>query len=112
MKAGHVNDVPVEPVEMKGAEGVYIQWLIKKEDGAKNYAMRRFILKPGARIPRHMHGWEHEIFVLSGKGKVGAGEEEVEVGPGSFLYIEPDIPHWYENTGDEDWVFLCIIPYL
>lgn len=110
MFASHINEVKKEKVEMEGAEGVWIQWLIAGKEGAKNYAMRLFTLEKGGRIPRHQHPWEHEIFVLEGHGIIGAGEEEKEVKAGNFAYIEPDIPHWYRNTGDSEWKFLCVIP--
>jgi len=106
----HVNKVPKEEVDI--AENVWVQWLITKEHGAKNYAMRLFTVAPGAAIPKHQHPWEHEIFVLKGRGIIGAGEEEREVSEGNFVYIEPNVPHWYRNAGDEDWLFLCIIPYV
>ncbi len=110
MHVGHVDEVKREEVKMEGTSGTYIQWLISREQGAENYAMRLFTIKPGGKIARHSHPWEHEIFVLSGRGRIGAGEQEVEVREGNFLYIEPDVPHWYVNDGDENFKFLCIIP--
>ena len=110
MKVSHINDVEKEKVEMEGVEKVWIQWLIAGKDGAENYAMRLFTVEPGGVIGKHQHPWEHEIYFLEGEGIVGAGDEERHVRPGNFAYIEPDIPHWYRNTGDKDWKFLCIIP--
>ncbi len=110
MYISHVNDVPKEEVNMEGTQGTFIQWLISKEQGAENYAMRLFTIKPGGKIARHQHPWEHEIYILRGKGIIGAGEEEVKVKEGNFLYVPPDVPHWYRNDGNEDLQFLCIIP--
>jgi len=110
MYLGHIDDVKKEKVKMEGTSGTYIQWLISKRQGAENYAMRLFTLEPGGKIAKHQHPWEHEIYVLQGEGKIGAGEEEVVAKAGNFLYIEPDVPHWYENTGTGDMKFLCIIP--
>ncbi|MCD6370263.1 MAG: cupin domain-containing protein [Thermoplasmata archaeon] len=115
MYVSHVDKVKKEKVEMKGMDGqhtkgVWIQWLIREEQGAENYALRLFTLEPGGTIPKHQHPWEHEIFVLEGKGIIGAGDREIEVSAGNFAYIEPDIPHWYRNTGEVVWKFLCIIP--
>ena len=110
MYLGHVDNVKKEEVKMEGTSGTFIQWLISKGQGAENYAMRLFTVKPGGKIAKHQHPWEHEIFILKGHGKVGVGGEEVEVREGNFLYIEPNVPHWYENLGDEDWQFICIIP--
>ncbi len=115
MYVSHIDEVKKEKVEMMGADGstakgTWIQWLISKEQGAENYAMRLFTLEPGGIIPRHQHPWEHEIFVIKGRGVIGAGDEEREVIEGSFAYIPPDVPHWYRNTGDEEWKFICVIP--
>ncbi len=110
MFAGHVDNVKKEEVKMEGTTGTFIQWLISKEQGAENYAMRLFTMEQGGKIAKHQHPWEHEIFVLEGEGKIGAGEEEVQVRAGSFLYIPPNVVHWYENTGSGEMKFLCIIP--
>ncbi len=115
MFVSHIDNVPKEKVEMENPDGertkgVWIQWLIREEQGAENYALRLFTLEPGGVIPRHQHPWEHEIFILEGVGVIGAGNKEVRVKPGNFLYIEPDIPHWYRNEGEENLKFLCIIP--
>ncbi|RLD21146.1 MAG: cupin domain-containing protein [Caldiserica bacterium] len=101
-----------KPVEMNGEvlEGVTIRWLIAKGEGAKNFFMRYFEMEAGAVIPLHNHSWEHEIYLLKGKCKVIVGEEEKIVDEGVALYIEPDIPHAYENVGTEKVVFLCMIP--
>jgi len=111
MYTNNIKNVKVEDVDMEGARNAKIQWLITKDHGAQNFAMRRFILEKDAVIPKHQHPWEHEIFVLSGSGIVGAGNEEKELGPGDFAFIPPDVPHWYRKTSKDDWIFICIIPY-
>jgi quercetin dioxygenase-like cupin family protein len=113
MKVVKPLDLPPEPVEFNGAiiPGVTIRWLIKKDDGARNFAMRYFEIDKNAVIPEHKHPWEHEIFILQGKVKVTVNGDEKIVEGGSALYIEPDAPHAYENTGDQTLVMLCLIPY-
>jgi len=106
----HVDKVEKKPVDFKGAKDAYIQWLVDPSAGAKNFAMRMFTIKPGGEIPKHSHWYEHEIFVLKGKGVIGAGDKEYEVSEGNVIYVPPNIPHWYRNTGSEDWVFICVIP--
>ncbi|MGQ4833560.1 MAG: cupin domain-containing protein [Candidatus Asgardarchaeia archaeon] len=112
MYVGHISEVPAEEVKLEGTTKTTIQWLITKEKaGAENFAMRRFVIKPGGTIGKHSHDWEHEIYVLDGEGIVGAGDKEVKVTKDIFLYIPPNVPHWYRNEGASDFVFLCIIPY-
>ncbi len=72
--------------------------------------MRRFILGKNGYIPVHQHPWEHEIYVLLGKGIVGAMNEEKVLESDNYAYIPPNVPHWYKSLSDE-WIFLCIIPY-
>ncbi|WEU40386.1 MAG: cupin domain-containing protein [Candidatus Odinarchaeum yellowstonii] len=106
-----VEDVKAELVAQEGVKGTYIQVLIDKERcGAVNFAMRRFIIKPGGEIGLHNHNWEHEIFVLKGKGIVKNGETTHEVEENTVIYIPPNEPHYYKNTGRTDLVFLCLIP--
>ncbi|MHA1238124.1 MAG: cupin domain-containing protein [Candidatus Odinarchaeia archaeon] len=112
MYKGNISNVEVEDVNMEGAKNVKIQWLISKEKGgAPNFAMRRFILNVGGRIPKHKHNYEHEIFILEGEGKIGVeGNGEEITKPGDFIYIPPNVYHWYENVGSSQLSFLCIIP--
>ena len=105
-----VDSVKVEKVSMEGAKGSYIQWLIDESKGARNFAMRRFTIKPGGTIPIHSHWYEHEIYVLKGGGILGAGNKEYRVKEGNVIFVPPHIKHWYRNDGNEDWVFLCMIP--
>lgn len=88
-----------------------IEWLVDRHDGAPNFEMRRFTIKPGGSIPKHYHpDIEHEQYVLRGRYKVGIGKEIHEVKEGDSIYIPPGTLHWYENTGKENAEFLCIIP--
>lgn len=51
-------------------EETQVRWLITKEMGAPNFAMRLFEMKPNGHSPLHKHAWEHEVFVLEGKGQI------------------------------------------
>jgi quercetin dioxygenase-like cupin family protein len=104
------DDVPASEVIMDGVEKTYIQWLYSRDEGAPNFSMRRFTLKNGGNIPLHGHPWEHEIYILSGRAKVFTDTEETVVSEGDVLFVPVDEPHGYENTGEEDLVFLCMIP--
>jgi quercetin dioxygenase-like cupin family protein len=79
-------------------------------DEAPNFAMRRFIMEAGGGMPRHTNTVEHEQYVLNGKARVGIGEEVFEVKKGDVLFIPGNVPHWYQNIGDENFEFLCLVP--
>ncbi len=108
---GEIERVKEEPVEMNGErlKGVWIRWLFRGGE-ARAFAFRVFRVEPGAVIPAHRHPWEHGILVLRGRGVVRIGQARYVVKEGSFLLIPPNVEHEYVNLGDEDWMFLCVIP--
>jgi len=109
MPVKHADEVPYNPVS--AGKDTFIQILISPEEGP-HFAMRRFTMKPGGGMPRHTNKVEHEQYVLQGRARIGIGDEVYEVGPGSVVFIPAGVLHWYENIGDEDFVFLCLVPNL
>ncbi|MFX1427625.1 MAG: cupin domain-containing protein [Promethearchaeota archaeon] len=94
-------------------EGVTVQWLIDENIGAKNFAMRRFEIEVGGKVPLHNHKQEHEIFVLSGTGRFyNDKEQEYDVKYGDIVYIPPDETHGIDNLGKDKFIFICLVPYL
>lgn len=84
--------------------------LIGPDQGAPNFIMRLFTLAQGGFSPYHTHPWEHEVFVLSGKGVVKGREAENPVSAGDFVFVPPNEEHQFLNSGKEPFEFLCIIP--
>jgi len=110
MHIGAWKDVEGKAVTEAGAGGVTIRVLMGDNVGALNFTLRHFEVAPGGHTPYHTHPWEHEVFVLSGKGKVMRKDGETEVGPGSFVFVPPDEEHAFANAGSEAFSFLCAIP--
>ena len=42
--------------------------------------------------------------------RIGIGGEEFDVQDGDVVFIPEGVPHWYQNVGEEDFEFLCMIP--
>lgn len=112
MHVTKVSDVETKDVEMEGCKNVKIQWLINDKSGADNFAMRRFTVGKEGFTPYHIHDWEHEIYVLDGKGIVVEGEEKIEhkMEKGTVIFVKGNEWHNFKNTCNEDLVFLCLIP--
>jgi quercetin dioxygenase-like cupin family protein len=85
------------------------QVLIGPQDGAPNFALRRFVMGTGGGMPRHTNTVEHEQFVLRGRARVGIAGEVHEVGPADALYIPAGVPHFYEVL-EAPFEFLCVVP--
>jgi len=107
MGVKHIKDLPA--LGVKDGIGVTKKVLISSEE-APNFAMRCFTIQPGGRMPKHTNQVEHEQYVLSGRGEIGIGNEVFRVERGSIIFIPAGVPHWYVNTGDEPFEFICVVP--
>jgi quercetin dioxygenase-like cupin family protein len=101
-------DVEYESVEL--ADGLRKGVLLGDDQATPNFDMRRFVLEPGARVPRHTNEVEHEQYVLEGDYVVGIGEETHAVSAGDSLLIPAGVVHWYRNDSDTQGSFLCVVP--
>jgi quercetin dioxygenase-like cupin family protein len=110
-KALNYSDVEPEKIEEQDVSGVQVRWLITKEDGAPNFAMRFFEVSPDGHSPLHSHKWEHEVFILEGECLVICGAQRRRLGPGDFALIPPETTHQFKNRGDKALKFLCFVPH-
>ena len=110
MNVSHYEQSPSQSVQMDGARGCHIRWLIGEAQGAPNFAMRQFAVEPGGYTPRHCHPYEHEVFILEGTGTVSEGDRVHALRPGDVVFVKPDEVHQFRNTGDQRLKFLCLIP--
>ena len=97
-------------VTTPGAHGCRMRELITDREGAPTFAMRQFAVDPGGHTPYHSHPWEHEVYILSGKGEVRLKDGPVGIAAGDAVLIAPDEEHSFVNTGSEVLTFLCLIP--
>jgi quercetin dioxygenase-like cupin family protein len=110
MKVNHFEQTPQQPVQMEGATGCQVRWLLGPQQGTPNFAMRQFEVAPGGFTPRHSHPYEHEVFVLEGEGVVIEGAAEHRLQSGDVVYVVPDEVHQFRNTGSVPLKFLCLVP--
>jgi len=110
-----VKVFPYTDVEAKAADdGAFklkVRWLITKDIGAPNFAMRLFEMEPNGYSPLHTHDWEHEVFILEGEGTVFGKEGEKKFKQGDTVFVAPNEKHQFKNTGSKLLKFLCLIPY-
>lgn len=110
MKVNAYQATPQQPVEMEGAHGCQVRWLLGERDGTPNFAMRQFEVAPGGYTPRHSHPYEHEVFVLEGEGEVCEGDQPHSLRAGDVVLVQPDEVHQFRNTGSAPLKFLCLVP--
>ena len=105
----HYTDIPPERVE-NGARETTIRWLITDSEGAKNFYMRLFEIGPDGSTPNHEHDWEHEVFILEGKGRLVGQDNTSELKEGDFVFVPGGEVHHFESDGDAMMKMLCLIP--
>ncbi len=110
MKIIHYRDIEAKNAN-EGASKLKVRWLITKEIGAPNFAMRLFEMEPKGYSPLHSHSWEHEVYILEGKGIVIGGTEEKEFNAGDAIFIPPNEKHQFKNNGKKPLKFLCLVPH-
>ena len=108
MKKVSIGEVVASSPE--GTKDVVFRQLIAKDLDAPNFYMRLFDVGPGGYTPRHRHSWEHEVFVVSGSGKVVIDDREERVIEGDAVFIEPNDLHQFVNDSDSLMRMICVIP--
>lgn len=111
LKAAHYTDVEAEEAD-GGASKVKVRWVITKEMGAPNFAMRVFEVEPGGYSPLHSHDWEHEVFILEGEGVVVSREGEKKFKYGDVVFVAPKEKHQFRNNGKKLVRFICVVPHV
>ena len=110
MKIEKSSSITKSPVEIEGAKGVDIRWLISNADGAKNFEMRMFELQPGGHTPLHTHPHEHEVFIIEGEGVFVYEGKEHSFNKDFAILVPGGKEHCFKNTGSSLLRFLCVIP--
>jgi len=105
-----VNKKNVKGSSPEGTKGVDFRPLIAKEFEAPHFYMRFFDIAPGGHTPKHSHEWEHEVYVISGSGKITLHDQDVALTEGDAVLIEPGELHQFVNTGDASLQMICVIP--
>jgi quercetin dioxygenase-like cupin family protein len=110
MKLINYKKVKAEKIDEPQAKDVRIRWAISKEDGAPNFALRVFELKPGGHTPYHSHKWEHEVFIKRGRGKLVCEGKNFPLKEGDVIFIPGGEKHQFLNSSRGIFEFICIVP--
>ena len=85
---------PGEIEDEEVSKGVVMKWVISEKDGAENFFMRIIDAGPGTEgPPLHSHDYEHEMYILEGRGVVVGEEGEKQFKGGDVIFIPPNEKH-------------------
>lgn len=103
------TDIQAETVG-QGANNTSIRWLIAEKENAPNFYMRLLEIGPDGNTPDHAHTWEHEVYILEGKGLLVSDDGSQPLKPGDAVFVPGDRIHHFESSGDTVMKMLCQIP--
>ena len=106
MKVQNFRDVE----GMAAAPGVLMHIVAGPDEGAPTFVMRLFEIEPGSATPHHAHPWEHEIFVVSGRGTLKSGDRHIPLREGDAAMVLPDELHSFANAGTDMFRVICVVP--
>lgn len=70
--------------------------------GGAAYTMSEFSAPQGAGSPRHVHhGDDEALFLLQGSIRVGCGDDQSDIGPGSLVFLPRAVPHTFVVTSQQ-----------
>ncbi|NWF56433.1 MAG: cupin domain-containing protein [Syntrophaceae bacterium] len=110
MKIIHYSEVEPKRYPSEQAKNATGRVVIGQADGANNFCMRVFEIGRGGMTGKHAHEWEHEVFVHSGNGAILRDGKWTPLSAGSVVFIPGKEEHQLKNTGEEPFVFVCVIP--
>lgn len=105
----NINAMDESDVQMEGASGIRMAMMVGRDDGAPHFALRSFRVEAGGHSPRHAHDYEHEVYVVEGRGEVLLGGEYHELKSGDVVYVPADEEHQF-RAGEGGLRFLCLVP--
>jgi quercetin dioxygenase-like cupin family protein len=95
---------------IKTNPGVTMHIVAGTDEKAPNFVMRVFEIEPGSATTLHSHAWEHEFFVLEGKGVVKSSGKELPIQAGDAAMVLPNEQHSVMNTQKEMLRVICVVP--
>ena len=110
MQIKNYPEIEATRVDNDQVKGVAGRVVIGKRDGAENFCMRVFEMAPGGHTPKHVHDWEHEIFVHSGEGEVFGNGAWNAFKAGNVVFVPCNEEHQIRNNGSEPLTFVCLVP--
>lgn len=110
MFAESVKNLDEIKVSAPGAVNAFKKSLIGPGEGWEGWVMRLFTLKDRGCSPRHAHPWPHINYILGGQGVLSVEGRETSLEEGSIAYVPSNVEHQFSSTGDNDFVFICIVP--
>lgn len=107
----NVDEAEQADVQLEGVKGATMAIMVGRDDGAPNFAIRHIVVEAGGHTPQHHHNYEHEVYVISGRGDILLEGERRPIRGGDVIYVPADEEHQFRADADGEGLrFLCAVP--
>jgi quercetin dioxygenase-like cupin family protein len=104
---GKLAETPANDGPFAGrALGLTRRPLFDRTRGTVHHSLVHYELAPGGQVDRHMHAFEHAVYVLSGAVEVAVGDAREELRADDYLWVEVGVPHALANASPEQTTWL------
>ena len=107
---GNKNDLKAKKIDEKYATNTKKRIVFSPENSWDSHVMRVFTMEENGQTFEHEHDWPHWIFVISGKGSVTIEGEKHSLSKDSYLFVPGGVKHFFQNEGNEEFEWICIVP--
>lgn len=90
--------------------GLATRSLVDAAIGSHDLFIAEQSLRPGERVPRHVHPCDEVLLFLSGSGAAEVGETPMSIGTGVTLFVPAGVEHEFANTGTEPLRVVVVFP--
>jgi len=100
-----------DQIMCRTSSGNKIYWMITSEMGAPGFELRYIEIPPGGKSSYGQHPHEHEVFVVSGEGRITGVFPETHLRPGMAVFVPGGEEHqWLNHSSTEPFGFICVVP--
>jgi quercetin dioxygenase-like cupin family protein len=98
--------VAVADFTRTGANGVKVQELVGEGQGSKRFNLRMYTVAKGGHTNVDQHEYEHQLYVLKGRGVLKKKGGDVFMRTGDAVFIPANSQHQFVNEYDEPLIYL------
>ena len=73
-------------------------------------SMGLYVIPAGGDDPQSPHNEDEIYYIVSGRGKLTAGDQEFAAQPGSILFVAKQVPHKFHSVTEELGVLVFFAP--
>lgn len=107
---GRKDDLEAKPVPEQNALKTVKRIVYSPNRYWDSHVMRIFSMTKDGRTLEHQHPWPHWTFGLDGRGTLVVDGVRHPLEKGSYAFVPPEARHCFENSGEDLFEFICIVP--